>query len=76
MSGDVPLSVSSLEKIVEVVAVELLEQWAIDDRFTEDKIDDARQDALDDTIFVINSFMNYFNEALLTAKTNNKSLII
>ena len=52
MSGDIPLSVSSLEKIVEVVAVELLEQWAI------------------------NSFMNYFNEALLTAKTEKPSLII
>jgi hypothetical protein len=76
MSGDIPLSVSNLEKIVEVVAVELLEQWAIDDRFVEDKIDDARQDALDDTIFVINSFMNYFNEALLTAKTEKPSLII
>jgi hypothetical protein len=76
MSGDIPLSVSSLEKIVEVVAVELLEQWAIDDRFVEDKIDDARQDALDDTIFVINSFMNYFNEALLAAKTEKPSLII
>ena len=76
MAGDIPLSLDSLEKIVEVVATELLEQWAIDDRFTEDKIDEAKQDALDDTIFVVNSFMNYFNEAMLTAKTENKSLII
>ena len=76
MSGDIPLSVSSLENIVEIVATELLEQWAIDDRFTEDNIEDAKQDALDDTIYVINSFMNYFNEAMLTAKTDNKSLII
>ena len=76
MSGDIPLSVNSLEKIVEVVATELLEQWAIDDRFTEDKIEEAKQDALDDTIYVINSFMNYFNEAMLTAKTDKPSLII
>ena len=76
MSGDIPLSVTSLEKIVEVVATELLEQWAIDDRFTEDKIEEAKQDALDDTIYVINSFMNYFNEAMLTAKTDKPSLII
>ena len=54
----------------------MLEQWAIDDRFTEDKIEEAKQDALDDTIYVINSFMNYFNEALLTAKTEKPSLII
>lgn len=76
MSGDIPLSVNNLEKIVEVVATELLEQWAIDDRFTEDKIEEAKQDALDDTIYVINSFMNYFNEAMLTAKTTKPSLII
>lgn len=76
MAGDIPLSLDSLEKIVEVVATELLEQWAIDDRFTEDKVEESKQDALDDTIFVVNSFMNYFNEAMLTAKTENKSLII
>lgn len=76
MSGDIPLSVNNLEQIVEVVATELLEQWAIDDRFAEDKIEEARIDALDDTIFVINSFMNYFNEAMLTAKTQKPSLII
>lgn len=76
MSGDVPLSVSSLEKIVEVVATELLEQWAIDDRFTEDKLEEAKQDAVDDAVFVINSFMSYFNEALLTAKTEKPTLII
>ena len=76
MSGDVPLSVSSLEKIVEVVATELLEQWAIHDRFTEDKLEEAKQDAVDDTVFVINSFMSYFNEALFTAKTEKPSLII
>jgi hypothetical protein len=76
MAGDIPLNLESLEKIVEVVATELLEQWAIDDRFTEDKVEEAKQDALDDTIFIVNSFMNYFNEAMLTAKTENKSLII
>ena len=76
MSGDIPISINSLEKIVEIVATELLEQWAIDDRFTEDKIEGAKQDALDDTIYVVNSFMNYFNEAMLETKTENKSLII
>jgi len=76
MAGDIPLSVNSLEKIVEVVATELLEQWAIDDRFTEDKIEEAKLDALDDAVFVINSFMNYFNEALLTEQSKQKSLII
>ena len=76
MSGDIPISINSLEKIVEIVATELLEQWAIDDRFTEDKIEEAKQDALDDTIYVVNSFMNYFNEAMLETKTENKSLII
>lgn len=76
MSGDIPLSVSSLEKIVEVVATELLEQWAIDDRFTEENIEEAKLDAIDDAVFVINSFMNYFNEAMLTSKAGQSSLII
>lgn len=76
MSGDIPLSVSSLEKIVEVVATELLEQWAIDDRFTEENIEEAKLDAIDDAVFVINSFMNYFNEAMLTSKTQKPNLII
>jgi len=76
MSGDIPLSVSNLEKIVEVVATELLEQWAIDDRFVEENLEEAKLDAIDDTVFVINSFMNYFNEAMLTAKTQQPGLII
>jgi hypothetical protein len=76
MSGDIPLSVSSLENIVEIVATELLEQWAIDDRFTEENIEEAKLDAIDDTVFVVNSFMNYVNEAMLTSKTNQSSLII
>jgi hypothetical protein len=76
MSGDIPLSVSNLEKIVEVVATELLEQWAIDDRFTEENIEEAKLDAIDDTVFVVNSFMNYFNEAMLTANAQQPNLII
>ena len=76
MSGDIPLSVNNLEKIDEVVATELLEQWAIDDRFTEDKIEEAKLDAIDDTVFVVNSFMNYFNEAMLTANAQQPNLII
>jgi hypothetical protein len=76
MSGDIPLSVSNLEKIVEVVATELLEQWAIDDRFTEENIEKAKLDAIDDTLFVVNSFMNYFNEAILTANAQQPNLII
>ena len=74
--ADIPLALNDLNSITEIVARDLLEQWAIDDRFTEDKIEEAKQDALDDTIYVINSFMNYFNEALLTAKTEKPSLII
>jgi len=76
MAGDIPLSVNSLAKIVEVVATELLEKWAIDDRFTEDKIEETKLDAIDDTVFVINSFMNYFNEAMLTSKAGQSNLII
>ena len=75
--SQVPIKLSELERIVEVVARELLEQWAIDDRFTEDQLEQAQQNAVNDTVLVVNNFMNYFNEVMLTAKPeDNKSLII
>jgi hypothetical protein len=63
--SQVPLSVNQLEAIVETVARDLLEQWAINDRFTEDEIEEAKENAVNDTVFVINEFMNHFNTYML-----------
>jgi uncharacterized FlaG/YvyC family protein len=72
--SQVPLSTAQLEKIVETVARDLLEQWAITDRFTEDQIEKAQQDAVDDTVFVINNFMEHFNTYMMF-EAEKKSLI-
>jgi uncharacterized FlaG/YvyC family protein len=63
--SSVPLSTNQLETIVEIVARDLLEQWAIDDRFAEDQIEKAQQDAVNDAVFVINSFMEHFNTYMM-----------
>jgi hypothetical protein len=63
--AQIPLSVNQLETIVETVSRDLLEQWALNDRFSEDDLDKAKQDAVDDTIFVINQFMEHFNTYMM-----------
>jgi hypothetical protein len=73
--ADVPVSMEKLEYITTYVAEELLENWAINDRFTEDQIIDAKVWAVADTILVINSFMEKFNNAMLE-EAQEKKLII
>jgi len=63
--SQVPLSTNQLETIVETVARDLLEQWALNDRFTEDQLKKSQQDAVDDTVFVINNFMEHFNTYMM-----------
>jgi len=70
--ASVPLSMNQLEQITEIVARDLLEQWAIEDRFTEDQLEKATQDAVDDTAFVINQFMSLLNEVMLTTAEQSK----
>jgi len=70
--ASVPISMNQLENITESVARDLLEQWAIEDRFTEDQIAKAQQDAIDDTAFVINAFMTLLNETMMTSAEQSK----
>jgi hypothetical protein len=49
------------------VAQELLEQWAIDDRVAgedDETINKYQQYAIDDTVFIINTYMEKFNEIM------------
>jgi len=61
----IPMKLEQLETITEMVARDLLEEWAINDRFTEDQLVEATQNAVSDTIFVMNKFMTLFNEQML-----------
>jgi hypothetical protein len=70
--SSVPVSMDQLEVIVESVSRELLEQWAIDDRFTEDEMLKAAQNSVNDTVFVINKFMEYFNETMISEAHQSK----
>jgi hypothetical protein len=62
--ASVPLSLSELETIAADIAQELLEDWAINDRQINEDSVKAAQDAISDTILVINSFMEKMNNAM------------
>jgi hypothetical protein len=62
----VPLSVNKLEMIVETIARNLLEEWAINDRFSTDDLESAKQNAVNDTVFIVNEFMEHFNTYMMT----------
>ena len=73
--SNVPISMKSLEDITTQVAQELLESWAIDDRFEENDIEKATQNAVDDTVLVINSFMEKMNDAMIQQPKENKLVL-
>jgi len=64
--NSVPLSLTELEQAVQQVAHSLLEKWAIEDRFTEDQMLQYVQYSVDDTAFVINSYMEAMNNIMIT----------
>jgi hypothetical protein len=74
--ASVPLSIKQLEDIATIVAQDLLESWAINDRFEEDKIVEAGQNAVEDTIFVINNFMEHFNNYMIMESEQGSKLIL
>jgi hypothetical protein len=74
--GSVPLHFKQLEDLVTQVASELLEHWAINGRYEESEQDKAAQNAIDDTVYVINSYMIKFNELIAIAESNKSNVKI
>lgn len=68
-SASVPLAVSDLEAIVETVASNLFNKWAMEGRFAEDEIEKYSQYSVDDVVSVINDYMTLFNEQALQRAT-------
>lgn len=64
--SSVPLSTKQLEDVVVLVARDLLENWGINDRFVDEDIEKVKKYSVDDTVFVINSFMDYFNQMMVS----------
>ena len=76
MDNSIPLPVAQLEKIISQTAQDLLEKWAVDDRFTEDQIANYAQYAIDDTVFIVNQYMIYFNMIIQEISLGNADKII
>ena len=76
MDNSIPLPVAQLEKIISQTAQDLLEKWAVDDRFTEDQIANYAQYAIDDTVFIVNQYMIYFNMIMQEMSLGNGDKII
>ena len=74
--NSIPLPVAQLEKIISQTAQDLLEKWAVDDRFTEDQIANYAQYAIDDTVFIVNQYMIYFNMIMQEMSLGNADKII
>ena len=75
-SNSIPLPIAQLEKIISQTAQDLLEKWAVDDRFTEDQIANYAQYAIDDTVFIVNQYMIYFNMIMQEMSLGNADKII
>jgi hypothetical protein len=72
--ASVPLSVEQLEQIATNVAQDLLQEWAINDRFSEENMVQAAQHAVEDTIFVIENYMEQVNN-LMMVEAERKNII-
>ena len=64
--ASVPLSAVELEELVETVAHNLYNEWAIEGRFPEDQEAEYVQLAVNDTVFVINEYMSAVNDLMIT----------
>ena len=74
--SSVPISMEQLEAITAQVAQELLEDWAINDKFKQEDLLEISKKAVDDTVLVINSFMEHLNYIMMHESENNKSKLI
>jgi len=69
--AEVPMPLNKMEEIAGEVAVELFENWAITDRLDttqDDYIEKYANLAVEDSLFVINCFMEKFNNAIKEAQ--------
>lgn len=67
-----PLSIEELESAIQTVAHNLLEKWAIEDRFTEEEMFEYIKYAVDDTAFIINDYMSVVNDLMINRVVNSK----
>jgi hypothetical protein len=66
--SSVPLAVTDLEEIVEAVAHNLYNKWAMESRFTEEEMAKYASYSVEDTVQVINDYMSLFNEKMIQSQ--------
>jgi hypothetical protein len=64
--ASVPLSAKELEGLVETVAHNLYNEWAMDGRFPEEQAEEYIQLAVNDTVYVISEYMQSVNDLMLS----------
>jgi uncharacterized protein YaaR (DUF327 family) len=74
--ASVPLGLTDLEEIVEAVAHNLYNKWAIEDRFSEENMVEYAQHSVSDTVQVINDYMSLFNEKLMQQQATKIDLVV
>lgn len=68
--AEVPISPAMLEELAVQTSIGLLEEWAIQGRIPAGKEEEYASLAVEDALFVINSFMENFNNAMNQAKVS------
>lgn len=66
--AEVPLPMNELENLVADIALELMESWASEGRIPDGEEAKYGQLAVDDAVFVINLFMEKFNDVMNKAQ--------
>jgi hypothetical protein len=66
--AEIPLPLDELEQLIGDVAIELLETWASEGRIPDGEEAKYGELAIEDTVFIVNVFMEKFNEAMSKAQ--------
>jgi hypothetical protein len=74
--SSVPLAVTDLEEIVEAVAHNLYNKWAMESRFTEEEMAKYASYSVEDTVQVINDYMSLFNEKMIQSQAEKLDLAV
>jgi len=74
--SSIPLGLTDLEEVVEAVAHNLYNKWAIEGRFNEENMVEYAQHSVSDTVQVINDYMSLFNEKLMQQQATKLDLVV
>jgi hypothetical protein len=74
--ASIPLALTDLEEIVEIVAHNLYNKWAMENRFTEEEMTKYAAYSVEDAIQAINEYMSLFNEKMIKSQAEKLGLTV